>query len=166
MAAGRHPVSRGRSAHIKTILRQTFANDVAIGDHADQPVILANRDSADVVCAHQFGEFGDRGIWTDPLNALVHCLIDFHADLLLELDAPRSPPWPQVLNPIFLFPTSSHVHLPAHDHLTLLVPAAVCPRVYSYPPVLVVLASLRGSASHSHASNIRPRVCAVPFLAT
>src|SRR5262249_41475873 len=80
--AWRHNVSRGCSMHIKAIPRQTFAHDVTVGDHADQPVILANRDSADVLCAHQFSEFGDRGIQADPLDALVHCFFDFHADLL------------------------------------------------------------------------------------
>src|SRR5262245_7861178 len=81
MNAWRHHVSRGRAMHIKIFLRQTFANDVTIGDHADQPVILSNRDSAYVVRAHQFGEFGDRGIRADPLDALVHCFLYFHADL-------------------------------------------------------------------------------------
>src|SRR5262245_7571763 len=86
MNAWRHHVSRGRAMHIKTFLRQTFANDVTVGDHADQPIILANRDGADAVCAHQFSEFGDRGIRADPLDALVHCFFDFHADTsLLEL---------------------------------------------------------------------------------
>jgi hypothetical protein len=80
--AWRHHVSRGRAMHIKTILRQTFAYDVTVGDHADQPVILANWDSADVLCTHQFSEFSDRGIQADPLDAFVHCFFDFHADLL------------------------------------------------------------------------------------
>src|SRR5215475_14570786 len=81
MNAWRHHVSRGRAVHIKTILRQTFANDITVGDHADQPIILANWDGADVVRAHQFSEFGDRGIRADPLDALVHCFFYFHADL-------------------------------------------------------------------------------------
>jgi len=87
MDAWLHHVSRGRAVQIKTMLRQTFANDVTVSDHADQPVILANWDGADVVRAHQFREFGDRGIRADPLDPLVHCFFDFHADLLLELDA-------------------------------------------------------------------------------
>src|SRR5262249_40271388 len=82
MNAWRHHVSRGRAMHIKTFLRQTFANDVTVGDHADQPIILADRDGADVVCAPQFSQFGDRGIRADPLDALVHCFFYFHADLL------------------------------------------------------------------------------------
>jgi hypothetical protein len=81
MDALRHHVSRGRTTHIKSILRQTFADDIPIGDHPDQSVILANRDGADVVCAHQFGEFGDRRIRADPLDTPVHCFFDFHADL-------------------------------------------------------------------------------------
>src|SRR5262249_40101024 len=83
MDAWLHHVSRGRVAQIKTILRQTFANDVTVGDHANQPVILSNWDGADVVRAHQFREFGDRGIRADPLDPLVHCFFDFHADLLV-----------------------------------------------------------------------------------
>src|SRR5215475_2700445 len=83
MDAWLHHVSRGRVAQIKTILRQTFANDVTVGDHANQPVILSNWDGADVVRAHQFREFGDRGIRADPLDPFVHCFFDFHADLLV-----------------------------------------------------------------------------------
>src|SRR5262249_54664597 len=82
MDAWRHHVPRDRALHIETILRQTFANDVTVGDHADQPVILSDRNGANVVRAHQFGEFDDRGIRADPLNTLVHCFFDFHADLL------------------------------------------------------------------------------------
>src|SRR5262249_47525590 len=82
MDAWRHNVSCGRAVQIKTILHQTVANDVTVGDHADQPVILANWDGADVVRAHQSSEFGDSGIRADPLDPLVHCVFDFHADLL------------------------------------------------------------------------------------
>ena len=88
MDAWRHHVLRGRAAHIKTILRQTFANDVTVGDHADQPVILANWDGADVVCAHQFSEFGDRGIRADPLDPLCIASLTFMRTSLEELDAP------------------------------------------------------------------------------
>src|SRR5262249_40903872 len=62
---------------------QTFADDVAVGDHADQLVVLADRNGADVVVTHQFGDFGDRGVGTDPVDALVHHVFDFHG----------RPPW-------------------------------------------------------------------------
>src|SRR5262249_32234035 len=103
MDAWRHHVSRSRTVHIKTILRQTFANDVTVGDHPDQSIILANWDGADVVRAHQFSEFGDRGVRADPLDPLVHCFFDFHADLLCGFgctyDEYAAPPQPQVLIP-------------------------------------------------------------------
>jgi hypothetical protein len=53
------------------ILRQTFANDVKVSHHTDQPVIFSNWDGADIVRAHQFREFGDRGIRADPLDPLL-----------------------------------------------------------------------------------------------
>src|SRR5262249_41073138 len=59
-------------------LRQAFADDVAVCHHSNQPVVLSNWDGADVVLTHQFREFGDRRIWTDPVNALVHHVFDFH----------------------------------------------------------------------------------------
>src|SRR5215471_3436322 len=73
-----HHVARGGATHVEAVFGQTFADDVAVGDHADQLVVLADRNGADVVVTHQFGDFGDRGIGTDPVDALVHYVFDFH----------------------------------------------------------------------------------------
>src|SRR5207248_10315480 len=78
MDARGHHVARRRAAGVKAVLRQAFADDVAVGHHADQPVVLANRNGADVMLAHQFREFADRGVRTDPVDAFVHRLFDFH----------------------------------------------------------------------------------------
>jgi hypothetical protein len=42
---------------------------------------------------HQFREFGDRRVWTNPVDALVHCVFDFHGrpPLLKLVYQPRFP---------------------------------------------------------------------------
>jgi hypothetical protein len=42
---------------------------------------------------HQFREFGDRRVWTNPVDALVHCIFDFHGrpPLLKLVYQPRFP---------------------------------------------------------------------------
>src|SRR5215510_9469967 len=50
----------------------------AVGHHANQPVVLSNRNGVYVMLAHQFREFGDRSVWTDPIDSLVHHVFDFH----------------------------------------------------------------------------------------
>src|SRR6516162_3794817 len=72
-----HHVTR-RRACIEAVVGQTFANDIAVGDHADKVVFLADRNRADVVFTHQFREFRDRGLRTNPLYAFVHHHLDFH----------------------------------------------------------------------------------------
>src|SRR5262249_43114992 len=79
MDAWGHHIARHRAAGIEAILRQAFADDVAVGHHADQTVVLSNRNGAYVMLTHQFREFGDRRVWTNPVDALVHCVFDFHA---------------------------------------------------------------------------------------
>jgi hypothetical protein len=78
MDAWGHHIARRRAADIEAVLRQSFADDVTIGDHADQPVVLANGNGAYVMLTHQFCEFGHRRVWTDPVDSLVHCVFDFH----------------------------------------------------------------------------------------
>jgi hypothetical protein len=47
------------------------------------------------VLTHQFRELGDRGVRTNPLDALVHRVFDFHGGpLLLELGAFDAMPEP------------------------------------------------------------------------
>src|SRR4029077_7522855 len=78
MDAWGHHVARRRAAGIETVLRQSFADDVTVGHHADQPVVLSNGNGAYVMLTHQFREFGHRRVWTNPVDALVHCIFDFH----------------------------------------------------------------------------------------
>jgi hypothetical protein len=53
MDAWCHHFARCGAAGIKVFLRQPFAHDVAVGHHADQAIILANRNGADIMLAHQ-----------------------------------------------------------------------------------------------------------------
>src|SRR5262245_1605674 len=93
MDAWSHHIARRRAADIETVLRQSFADDVTVGHHADQPVVLSNGNGAYVMLTHQFCEFGHRRVWTDPVDALVHCVFDFHGrpPLLKFAYQPRFP---------------------------------------------------------------------------
>src|SRR6185437_14986230 len=73
-----HHIPRGRAARIEAVLRQAFADDVAVGHHANKLVVLPDGNRADIMLTHQFREFGDRGVRTDPLHALMHRDLDFH----------------------------------------------------------------------------------------
>jgi hypothetical protein len=42
-----HHITRGRAAGIDAVLRQSFADDVAVRHHADQLIILANWNGAE-----------------------------------------------------------------------------------------------------------------------
>src|SRR5262249_55243700 len=63
---------------IETVLRQSFADDVTVGHHADQPVVLSNGNGAYVMLTHQFCDLRHGLPWTDPVSALVHCVFYFH----------------------------------------------------------------------------------------
>src|SRR6202035_3255559 len=78
MDAFGHHIARHRAASIEAVARKPFADDVAVGHHPDQSVVLSNRNAADVMCPHQFREFGDRGVGADPVDTLVHYVFDFH----------------------------------------------------------------------------------------
>src|SRR5262249_14745906 len=94
MDAWRHHLASSREVGIEAALRYPFADDVAVGHHADQPVILSNRNRADIVFAHQFCELGDRNVRTDPIDALVHRVFDLHSGPPLR----SSPPFVEVYN--------------------------------------------------------------------
>ena len=51
-----HHLARRRAAGIEAILCQPFADDVAVGHHADQLVVLSNRNGAYIMLTHQFCE--------------------------------------------------------------------------------------------------------------
>src|SRR5262249_38174219 len=78
MDAWGHHIAGRRATGIKAILPQPFADDDAVVDHDAQSVVLSNRNGADVMLTHQFCEFGHRSLWTDPVDALVHDVLDFH----------------------------------------------------------------------------------------
>ena len=74
----RHDVARGGAGGIETILRQPLADDIAVGDHADEVIVLSDRNCADVMLAHQSCELHDGRIGIDPIDSLVHRVLDFH----------------------------------------------------------------------------------------
>jgi len=51
MDAWGHHMARRPAAGIEPVLRQPFADDVAIGHHADQPIVVANRNGPDIMRA-------------------------------------------------------------------------------------------------------------------
>jgi hypothetical protein len=95
----------GRGAHPNPVLRQRIQVDQPLHrqaaslwsrfiflDHTptplpspriapDQLVVLSDRNGADIMLKHQFREFGDRCVRTDAVNALVHCVSDFHGSV-------------------------------------------------------------------------------------
>src|SRR5215472_16759789 len=93
MDAWSHHIARRCALDVEAVLRQPFADDVAVGHHADQTVVLSNRNGAYIMLTHQFRELGDRRVWTDPVDALVHCVFDFHgrSPLLKFAYQPRFP---------------------------------------------------------------------------
>src|SRR6185436_1016889 len=78
MDAVGHHVARLGAAGIETVAGKPFADDVAIGHHPDQPVVLPDRNAADIVRSHQLCDFGDGRVGADPVDALVHRVFDFH----------------------------------------------------------------------------------------
>src|SRR5258708_6439685 len=78
MDAFGHHIARHRAASIEVVARKPFADDVAVGHHPDQSVVLPNRNAADVMLPHHFREYGDRGVGADPVDTLVHHVFDFH----------------------------------------------------------------------------------------
>jgi hypothetical protein len=60
------------------VLRQSLADDIAVSHHSDQSVVVAYRDGADVTVSHQSCELGYGGFRTDPIDALMHRVFDFH----------------------------------------------------------------------------------------
>jgi len=67
-----HHITCHRAAGIEASLCQAFTDDLAAGHHSDQPVVLANRNGAYIMVAHQFRELGYWCVRTNPINAFVH----------------------------------------------------------------------------------------------
>ena len=66
MDAWGHHIARCRAVGIEAVLCQPFADDGAVSHHADQMVVLPDRNGAYIMLTHQFREVGDRGVRTDP----------------------------------------------------------------------------------------------------
>ena len=60
-----HHIARRRAVGIEAVLCQPFADDGAVSHHADQMVVLPDRNGAYIMLTHQFREVGDRGVRTD-----------------------------------------------------------------------------------------------------
>ena len=68
MDAWGHHIACHYAAGIEVLLRQPFADDVAVSHHPDQPVIFPDRNGSYVMLTHQFREVGDRCLRTNPIN--------------------------------------------------------------------------------------------------
>src|SRR4249920_3681598 len=88
MDAWSHHIACCRAAGIEAFLRQPLTYDVAVGHHSDELIFLSDWNGAYVMLAHQFREFDDGGVGTNPFNALVHRFFDFHGRPPLVEDAP------------------------------------------------------------------------------
>jgi len=80
MDAFGHDIPCRGAAGIEFVACEPFANDVAVGHHPEQPVVLADRNAADVMLLHQFRDLGDRGVGADPVDTLMHYVSDFHGE--------------------------------------------------------------------------------------
>jgi hypothetical protein len=72
MDAGGHHIARPAS---KLSCANPWADDVAVGHHADQPVVLSDRNGAYIMLTHQFREFGMSGLtqWSLTCMADLRC---------------------------------------------------------------------------------------------
>src|ERR1700730_14088229 len=70
MDAWCHHITRRRAECIEVVLRETFADD--------DSVVLSDRNGPYIMLAHQFCEFGYRRVGTNPVDALMHRIFDFH----------------------------------------------------------------------------------------
>ena len=67
-----HHVARRQLVDVAAVA-YAATDDVAIGDHSDEPIILANGNRADVEFAHLLRNLSDGRLRADPLCTLVHC---------------------------------------------------------------------------------------------
>src|SRR5262249_8530427 len=78
MDAFAHDIACRRAARIEAVLRQSITDNVAVGHHADELVVLSDRNGANVMLTHELGDLHEWRLRTDPLDALVHHFLDFH----------------------------------------------------------------------------------------
>ena len=78
MNARAHDIARRRAPRIEAVLRQAIADNVAVGHHADELIVLSDGNGANVVLTHELRDLDERRFRADPLDALVHHFFDFH----------------------------------------------------------------------------------------
>src|SRR5215469_8104191 len=133
MDAWGHYIARDRAAGIEAVVRQSFADDVSVGHHADQPVVLANRNGTYVMLTHQLGEFGHRRVWADPVDALVHHVFDLHGtDSVAEVCV--SAPVPLSLRLYNRSVPLARASTPSHSGVFLIPRRNYCPAPRDIPP--------------------------------
>src|SRR5689334_6956419 len=59
-------------------IRRTTDNDVAVGNHADQPITVSDRERTQVQLTHQRGGFLYRIVRAGDLCAGGHCVANLH----------------------------------------------------------------------------------------
>src|ERR1700680_1132024 len=131
MDAFGHHIARLRAASIEVVARKPFADDIAVGHHPDQSVILPDWNAAAVTRPHQFRKFGDWNVWADPVDTPVHHVFDFHGGPPLlgscALDAMQHGPPPARLynRSGVTAPAPPQKIIPARpDQMSLLLPAS------------------------------------------
>src|SRR5271157_1997153 len=65
-------------------------HNIAVGNHADEAIVFANRDGAYVELLHLPSKRHDARVRRNPFDALVHNVLDFHGTPLC-LSSPRRP---------------------------------------------------------------------------
>ena len=94
MDAWCHHLARRDAAGIKVFLGQPFAHDVAVGHHADQAIILANPNGANVMLTHHFASSVTGASELTQSTPLCIASLTFIA----ELRCSNGPPRDQVYN--------------------------------------------------------------------
>jgi hypothetical protein len=82
--ARRHRIARRLGPHVAA-LGDDAHDDVAIGHHADEPLVLDHGRCADVAVAHFASDFQDWGVGPDEAHVGRHDILNSHARTLLAM---------------------------------------------------------------------------------
>src|SRR5262245_58941908 len=85
-----HYIARGHLGGVEVAAREALADDVAVRHHPDQMIVLADRDRADIVRLHQPCNFSDWSVGADPVDSLMHHVLDFHEGPPSQLEPPSA----------------------------------------------------------------------------
>jgi hypothetical protein len=80
----RHHVACHYSREIVPRCRSA-AGDIAVGDHADEPVVFTDRNTSDAIVSHDTSNFRDWYLGRDPLHMAAHDFLYEHSFLLLQV---------------------------------------------------------------------------------